>query len=597
MPPKVSFSIPANSRSIRGKYISPITPVKELSKRASRTVEIYTSEWVENFVNIKNADSGTIESIDFSKRRYLRRFYDSPSENMLFMTSRQTEKSTTLGNRFLALLGTRRNYPALFVTPSAMQTMVFSRTRIDDIVDISPVIKALRGEGNLLEKRFKNGSVGYLRYAFLNADRIRGISALALFADEIQDLLPEVMPVIEEVTSHHAEPKIIYSGTPKTYDNTIEKYWQLSTQSEWVIPCERHGVPKDRATWHWNILGEKNIGKEGPVCSRCSKPISAEHPQAQWVAMAPDNKKFEGLRICRLMVPWYVNNPKRWADLLHQRERYSRDKFLNEVLALSFDGGQKPISRHDMIRACDSRFHNSIEDALKYRDQTMLFAGIDWGPGTENSYTVMSIGGYVRDDDAMQVLLSIRFEGPLADPEPQLKEILKLIALFRIRIVGTDFGFGFTQNKRLVSALGPERVVQNQYQSKLMAKVVIKPATHRQLVFRTPVMSDIIYAIQTGRKIRFPSFASYERPFADDFLALRAEYSNQLRMTQYTKPSNATDDTFHSVLFMMMASFRIKPRPDIMAPLKDPLDAQSKVAAAEEAALKYLESVADHYDY
>lgn len=508
-----------------------------------------------------------------------------------------THNSTTLGNRFLALLGTRKNYPALFVTPSAMQTMVFSRARLDDIIDISPVIKALNGVSNLLEKRFRNGSVGYLRYAFLNADRIRGISALALFADEIQDLLPEVMPVIEEVTSHHAEPKIIYSGTPKSYDNTIEKYWQLSTQSEWGVPCEHHGTPRDPSSWYWNVLGERNIGKTGPICAhpKCGKPISATHPLAQWVQAAP-GAQFEGLRICRLMVPWYVNNPKRWKDLLEQRERYSDAKFKNEVLAQSFDGGDKPLTRAEVIRACDDKYINEIEEALKHRDTASLFAGIDWGPGSEVSYTLMSIGGYVRNDNSFQVLLSIRFEGPLAEPDAQLREILRIVSLFRIRIVGVDHGFGFVQNKQLTAALGPARVVQYQYQHKLSAKLVFKAGTHRYLVFRTPIMSDIIYGIKT-KKIRLPRFSSYEKPFADDFLSIRAEYSNTLRMTQYTKPNNATDDTFHSVLFLVLASFRMYPRPDIIAPVMDGINQQSRDAAAEEAALKYIQSISTDDDY
>jgi phage terminase large subunit GpA-like protein len=180
----------------------------------------------------------------------------------------------------LELAGVRPNYTSLFVSPSAMQTKVFSVTRIDDIIDVSPALRALKDTRltyNLLEKSFINGSKIYLRYAFLSADRIRGLSVNSLFLDEIQDLLTELLPVIEETTSHHKSPFFLYSGTPKTFDNTIEKLWsKSSTQNEWAIPCDAH------TPTYWNILGIKNIGKNGPICSKCGKLLNPEHPRAQW---------------------------------------------------------------------------------------------------------------------------------------------------------------------------------------------------------------------------------------------------------------------------------------------------------------------------
>jgi hypothetical protein len=517
-----------------------------------------------------------------------------------------THNSTTLGNRFLTRMATRPNYPSLFVTPSAMQTMTFSRARLDDIIEVSPVLSALNGVSNLLEKRFKNGSVGYLRYAFLNADRIRGISAVDLYGDEIQDLLPQVMPVIEEVTSHHQDPYILYSGTPKSYDNTIEKYWSRSSQSEWAVPCERHGFPETPSTWHWNVLDLPNVGKTGPMCARCHAPIRPDHPKAGWVAMHVPEKYavktaggktiaaglgedyFEGLRICRLMVPWYIHSEKRWKELLYQIGTYSRDKLYNEVFARSFDGAHKPLTRADLVRASDDAFENSIASALSRKGTATLFAGVDWGSGSETSYTVLTIGGYVREDNSFQVLLSVRFAGDLADPEPQVREILRLVSLFGVRYVGTDYGFGFMQNAKLTSALGAGRVFQHQYMGRLTTKLKYAPGLNRFLAFRTPIMADVINAIK-NRKIRLPSWGTYEKPYGDDFLAINAEYSNTLRMIQYSKNSNATDDAFHSVLYALLASYKMYPRPDIVAPIRDPLSSMDAAhAVAEEMAIEKL---------
>lgn len=566
------------------------------ARRAHKPLRLTSSQWTENFVYIKDANTGLVNRIDFAERKYLRRFYDTPSRKVIFMTSRQTEKSTSIGSRLMAMSLMRRNYTALFVSPSAMQTMVFSRARLDDILEISPVLNAMRGDSfNILEKNFKNGSRIYLRYAFLNADRIRGLSVNAMLADEIQDLLTDVMPVIEETASHHKDPIFLYAGTPKTFDNTIEKYWSgHSTQSEWVIPCERHGTPKDPSSWHWNVLGADNIGLTGPVCAKpdCKQPIAPEHPMAHWHAMNP-GAEWEGLRICRLMVPWVVRDPVKWKEFVTDAQgRYSRAKFYNEVLALSFDGGSKPLTRADIMRACDAHYPNSIDTVRKVQDHATLYAGIDWGEGTENSYTVMSIGSFCRRDSSFQILYSLRFAGPLADPDAQIKYITELIAGLRIKLIGTDYGGGFHPNKRLTNIYGPMRILQYQYQARMGAKLAYKPALHRYLTFRTPVMADVINAIKDGTKIRLPSYDTFKEPYADDLLALRAEYSNTLKMIQYTKAKNIPDDTFHSIVFCLLAALRENPRPDIMAPIKNLHTEEARAAQAEEAAIDELYRIA-----
>lgn len=298
---------------------------KRRTKSLAQTqLAMKASEWVGHMVRVKDGEKGQVSKIGFDERRYLLRPYDTEAREILFMTSRQTEKSTSLGNKLIALCGMNWYQNSLFVTPSATQTKVFSSARIDDIVEISPFVKALTHKSltwNILEKEFLTKSHIYLRYAFLNADRIRGISVSSIFIDEVQDILKDVMPVIKEAASRYRNALYVYSGTPKSLDNTIEKIWSKeSTMSEWVIPCEHH------TPWHWIVLGPKNIGKVGPICERCGKPINPEHPGAQWVQMNP-GARVEGYRICRPMVPWYFKpdftdkDPyKAWKLLIHVME-------------------------------------------------------------------------------------------------------------------------------------------------------------------------------------------------------------------------------------------------------------------------------------
>lgn len=562
----------------------------KVTRRVGTKLKMLTSQYVEGFIKIKDADSSSVKAMDLTQRRYLKRIYDTPSSRILLMTSRQTEKSTTLGNRILSMSAMRSVNTSLFVSPSATQTKVFSTSRVDDIINVSPMLRSLQAThltNNLLEKHFLNHSKIYLRYAFLNADRIRGLSVNNIFADEVQDLIRDLMPVIEETASHHKDTVFIYSGTPKTFDNTIEYYWsQLSTQNEWVVPCERHGTPKDPSSWHWVVFMPNNLGKNGPICDKCGGPLRPDHPMADWVQMKP-GAQFEGFRICRLMVPWYVSDPKMWARIAHAKESYTYAKFMNEVMALSYDNGTKPLTRQEIVKCCDDRYLMNEEELLKYASSHSLFGGIDWGTGEGSSYTLITIGGYVRDDTNFQILFAKRYEGHLADPDPQLRDIIRLIKKFRLKYVCTDMGMGFVQNKRLISIFGPKRIHPIEYVPRQPAKLRYIKATHRYRAYRTLLMADLIAAIKM-RKIRFPKWSVFMRPYADDMVALTERYSETTRQVIYDKIRGVPDDTFHSILYTLLASMFEFKRLDIISPMQDVSDEDAAANIAEAQTMDWI---------
>lgn len=578
MSAKVSFGAADEDRDIGIDYGTRVQDLELKSNRArtrqAPKLELLTTEWTTAFVRVKNGNTGQPIPVEYSERPYLKRIYDTPATKVLLFTSRQTEKSTTVGNRIFARCGMRPGHTVLFVSPSAMQTTVFSKSRMNEVIDISPMLKAQTSvhlTNNVFEKHFANRSKVYLRYAFLTADRIRGLSVNDIFADEVQDLLPDTMPVIEETSSHNEEKLFVYSGTPKGFDNTIHQYWNdSSTMSEWVIPCEHHGLPKRPGTWHWNILGEKNLGRTGPICERCGNAINPEHPYARWVEMQPfdgERVSFEGYRVCRLMVPWFYKVPKMWKEILAARERYSTAKFNNEVLAISYDSSTKPLTKLELIASCDSNYPNTLENAKKLAKDNTVFFGIDWGSG-ERAFTVLTVGGYVRGDNAFQIFFMMRFTGPLTDPVAQMDEIESLINLMRPKYVGTDFGFGFYQNKRLLSRFGNHRIFPFEYAPRLNVKLKYVAAIHRTMAFRTPLMSDMFVALKKG-KVRLPKWETMEKPYGDDFLNIHAEDSENLRMIRYGKANGKNDDTFHASLYCLLASMLEHKRTDIIAPFQE----------------------------
>lgn len=479
-----------------------------------------------------------------------------------------THNSTTLGMRILAMTCLIPHFKVLYVSPSAAQTKEFSKTRIKEMLDICPDLRVWFPQhltDNVFEKRAINLSKIVLRYAFLNADRTRGLSSDLVALDEIQDFILDNIPVIEETASHSPYRYFLYSGTPKSLDNPIEHYWSnFSTQNEWAVPCERHGTPKVPGSWHWNILGEANIGRKGLICDKCGGRIDAQHPMAQWVRTGspdPELSIYEGFRIPQLMVPWIG-----WKDLLTKYNDYPRAQFFNEVLGRSFDNGQRPLTQDDLIRNCDPEMRMSPEDVKEWHNIMRgipLYGGIDWGQDSANSHTVMFVGGYYRGK--FRVIFAHRFTGAESDPKNQLPKIMRIIDTFKLQRVGVDHGGGFWPNAELLRKYGSGRITRFQYSS---PNVFMRwdGRLGRYIIHRSEVMSAVFNAIKRGGVFVFPAWKDFQTPFAADMLSIYSEYNDRRHMTQYKRSPNNTDDSFHSMLYMFLASMLDQPRPDVFVP-------------------------------
>lgn len=508
------------------------------------------------------------ENFSFAGRRHLHQIYDTPIKRVLLMCGRQVEKSTLLGNRALSFCCLIPSYKVLYVSPSMTQTKTFSNDRVKDPIDTSPVLRAFTTtmlSQNVLEKQFVNRSKITMRYAYLNADRTRGVPAHKLLIDEMQDILSDNIPVIEQCLSHAPEElkRYVYSGTPKTLDNAIEDYWSnRSTQNQWAVPCDCKAGDAGR---YWNILGEKNIGRKHLICERCGKQIHSMHDDAQWASATPWHPKhapFEGFRIPQLMVPWLD-----WQGLLYNFDHYPRNQFYNEVLGVSFDTGLRPLTTAHVLANC--RQHILMSDVGKYMrtsHESEIFAGIDWGTG-ENSYTVLTLGTYVGTK--FRVFYWHRFIGEDTEPDRQLMKIEEICKAYNVRIIGTDYGGGHYPNDFLVRRFGKERVMKYQYFGRYSAKVRWEPKLQRWGVNRTEVMSAVFNAIKRGNVFEFPRYIEMKDPYAQDMLNIFSEYNEKLRMIQYGHTAGKTDDALHSLLYCFLASMIRRPRPDIIAPNKE----------------------------
>jgi hypothetical protein len=542
------------------------------SEGCPESVYATPSKFVEFAVRIPA--QGVLERFDFRTRPYLRAIYDTPAKRRLLLAGRQVEKSTLLGNTCVAYAAMNPFFRILYVSPSNQQTKTFSHDRIEEAIEISPVLKTFTNTrllANVLEKKFVNQSKIVMRFAFLNADRCRGLPADLVLIDEFQDIILDNVPVIEECAFHSKFKLFLYSGTPKSLDNTLEYYWsRYSTQNEWMVPCKRHGLPSRPGTWHWNILGEDNIGDSGLICDKCGSPIAASDPDCCWMALNPNpkvEKPYEGYRLPQIMVPWVD-----FSDIRDKQRKYTRARFHNEVLGRSYDSGTRPMTRQDVLQNCREDlsmeyYHQAEEWASSYP----IFLGVDWGSG-ENSYTVVSLGGYLPfDPEHFTYFYLKRFEGSESEPKFQIGLIKSLVSRFKVRFIGADYGGGHWPNDELVREFGAEKVKKYQYVGNVKKKIAFEPrlGVPRYLCHRTEVMSDVMNAVKRGNVFRYPRWEEFEDPFAMDFTNIFSEFNERLRMNVFRHAPGMPDDSFHSCLYCFLASFFYKPRPDVILPTRE----------------------------
>lgn len=533
-----------------------------------------------------------LADFSFKGRPYMPAIYDTGAKRQLLMAGRQVEKSTLLGNRILSWCTLNVGFRYLYVSPSNTQTKTFSKDRIQEPIEISPFLRSFthknRTTANIFEKTFVNRSKVTLRFAFLNADRVRGIPADGVSIDEVQDILIDNIPVIEACAAHSSHGIFTYSGTPKSNDNTIEYYWsRLSTQNEWGVPCKKHGTPKDPSSWFWNILSEDHIGLKGPVCEKCGERIYPDDPDAAWVSLNdrirpkdPDEKKvfYEGFRIPQLIVPWIVNNDEKWAELLQAYQNWPRARFFNECLGRSYDSGTRPITQADVIKNCLPSL--SMAAYLKVPNKypaIRVFMGIDWGGESNESYTLVVLGGYFPwAPDKFSIFYAKRFEGKDSDSVKSLEVIEALIDKFNVHVIGVDYGNGGYQNTHLVRKYGHERVRKFQWAASFGKKIAFDPKLGRYICHRTEVLTDVFNAIRLGTVFRFPKWEEWEDPFALDMLNIFSEYDEKARRVQYLRGAGSPDDTMHSLTFCFLASMFVFPRKDVLRPTKVPEQVQAE---------------------
>lgn len=510
-------------------------------------------------------------------------------QQQVWKTGRQVAKSTSISAKGVLRCNIIPDFCTLYVAPLFEMIKRLSKNVVQPFVDRSPIRRLWSGsntENNVLQRSFHNYSKMIFSFAYLDVERIRGISADEMDIDEVQDMDPEFIPIIREVMSASKWGLSQFTGTPKTLENTIEGLWLRSSKAEWVIKCRAcnyWNVPAlshdldDMIGEHWDSVSEE---KPGTVCAKCKRPVFPR--EGHWVHERPELRwDFAGYHVPQILMPMHYADKKKWKILLGKRAgmgNVSANVFYNEVLGESYDLGARLFTVTD-IKAVATLHANEIDVAQsKIHDYTHRVLGVDWGGGgaDETSFTTIAVLG-MKSDGTVDVIYGWRSLRP-HDHVYEAKQVLRMCAIFRCSHIMHDYsGAGDTRTTIMTMAGFPaNRIMSIQYVGTGHGLIKHNPPDasnprHRYSLVKSYSLQMLANLVRGG----FIHFFQYDykndddRGLLHDFLTL-VEDKKQTRMGSdaFTiirdQTSSNPDDFAHSVNLGCMGLFHFTQRwPDI----------------------------------
>lgn len=492
-------------------------------------VRLSRSQFTERFIQLKG------KPFSLNNYPFLRYPYDECAKEVLLMAGRQVAKSTTLCNILVSEMGCIPYFESLYVSPTLLQTRRFSNQRLKTTIKNSPLMQEFFIDTsvtqNVFEKSFTNGSLINLTHAFADADSIRGVSADRVCIDEVQDILWESVPVILETLRASKYKWKMFAGTPKTFDNTIQKLWERSTRCEWCVRC-----PGCR---HTNVPGMGNIGRFGYICSKCQKPLDVS--AGEWVSLWSGADRI-GYRIPQIITP-----DTDWNDLRKKIDggEYSEGRIRNEIMGEPFDIGIKPITMTELIACC--RDYVPTDTKKSEYGVAHVFAGLDWAVMSGTS--VFTAGG-MDTDGKFKVIYAKKYIG--ADPRAVIDDVISLCGRLNVEYLGADRGAGHTNNLLLSDRLTWTKVMEFAYVPTQKEGMKWDVKSQCFILDRTFALDSSIYKLK-NQSVVFPKYDSFGRTFFPDIVGVFTEYNDYLKKIEYKHPPEIPDDFFHALTYMLLA--------------------------------------------
>lgn len=516
-----------------------LAAIEQLPERLAALAECYSSGTVASLIpilpmlSLKGEPYSIVNYAPFEPLYRLQ-----VPRRMYFKCGRQIAKSTNMSSQSVLQSAVVPHFATLFVAPRFEQIRRISSNYVRPFIEHSLIAQLLQNKSvvnGVLQRSFLNSSQMYFSYAFLDAERIRGLSVDATNYDEIQDIDTTFLPIIRECMSASNVGLERYYGTPKTMDNTLEALWDQSSQAEWFIRCAACNYDNIPSIKHHLA---KMIGQLGPVCANCGRLVNPR--LGRWVHTEPDRMMTDaGYHIPQIIMPMHYEDPakpgqipteasEKWVDLRRKMDgqlQYDATKFSNEVLGESSDIGVRLVTLTD-IKNVSVLNKNERRAALdRIREYRLRVLAVDWSGGGEDfisTTTYCVIGLHIKTGKTDCIYT--KRASLAASHQDEAKLVLDEFRAFQCHMLAHDAaGAGAIRETLLIQAGLPL--------NKIMACVYIRASTKKMVERHQQRGERPYYQIDKARSlvlqasaikaqtIRLPEYAS-SKDLTSDLLAL-----------------------------------------------------------------------------
>lgn len=489
-----------------------------------------------------------------------------------------SHNSTSIAGMQILRAAAQANYNILTVMPLYEQTRKFSVNYVRPFLVTSPARGLLVGENSVdsvLQRGI--GSIAHnssLFYSYSHGDpsRIRGIQASECNFDETQDLQLDDLPVIEACMSASRYKLTRYTGTPKTFDNTLHKLWEDSSQACWHIPCQETGCKhENRCDVKGDLL--KMLGETTLSCAKCGKPVNSR--LGYWVHDVPALRMiFPGYHVSQPILPMHYLLPKDWFILKQAQKDKPPYLFYNEYLGESFDSGTKMLTKDELVAAATAECYEP-DETYPSGQYVVNMLGVDWGGrGKEKttdtddfvSNTALALAG-LRPDGVIEINWLHKVAYAMThDIESEI--VANVAARTNSAMVAMDYGGQGNVQEQLLMAKGwpREKVIPFTYNVMQARRPIVFYQPPRHFGVRNSYTLDkprslilLVQLIKAG-KILLPKGDRYINDHLKDFLNIFEETMDNPRGAPrrlVRRLSRRTDDIVHAINFAVMGIYHL----------------------------------------
>ena len=484
----------------------------------------------------------------------------------VFMCGRQLGKSISLGASDVFRSRIIGNYDVLNVQPRYEQIKRFSTLYVGPMLKNSPLsswyIDDTR-ESSIMQRCIGGGGTLHYAYAFLTPDATRGYSVNELNVDEAQDIQSGFLDVIEEVLSAQTEYAFsVYSGTPKSEENTLSALFRSGSQGFVHIRCDHCNYE--------NIANKENhiykmIGKKSCICAKCGRALNllkirfVHHNRSM-------RSRVESYHISQVTHPLHAYHPEKWSELVDKLNNpdYSEVTFENEILGLPSDHNETPLTEAELRDACDPDMANSLPSAKRMCDSApMKVMGVDWsGFGQDQTSTTVAVVACTKPGDDRIFIPYVERVKEGDQAEAEAVRIRHLFNTTRCDFFAHDFSGAGVIREALISQMG---IKGNRF---VPFAIVHAPVRHRIISFYKP--SDggracynidktrslmVLYQMIKKGKVVFPRWEDAKSVLSDLLNIMHETHSNPRGgdFVIMERIPGTSDDCAHAINFACSA--------------------------------------------